>query len=65
MQFHWRHFGLTRFDLARCRQTGELCAALAIPLCAAVAIFFLVSVAFNIGPKLGAPSYAQAAVWGR
>lgn len=62
MRFHRPHL-----DLERCRNAGELCTALAIPLCTALAILFLVSAAFDIGPKLDAPagSYAQAAAWGR
>ena len=60
-------FHLLRFNPRRCREAAELCAALAIPLCVAIAILFLVSAAFDIGPKLGAPEgrYAHAAQWGR
>jgi len=62
MRFH-----LPRLDPRRCHNAAEVCAALAIPLCAAPAILFLLNAAFDIGPNLGAPQgrYAHAAQWGR
>ena len=58
---------LPHLDRERCRAAAELCVAAAIPLCAAIAIFILLSAAFDIGPKVGPPEgrYADATQWGR